>query len=61
VGREILRWMEMTADIRIRANVTEPYVMRGSYHMLANRRQPPVWWHPQFMQRLAAVVNAENG
>lgn len=43
VGREILRWMEMTADIRIRPNVTEPYVMRGSYHMLANRPQPQVW------------------
>ena len=60
VGREILRWMEMTADIRIRRNVTEPYVMRGSYHMLANRPQPPVWWHPQFMQRIAAIVQARE-
>jgi len=60
VGRDILRWMEMTADIRIRPNVTEPYVMRGSYHMLANRPQPPVWWHPHFMQRIIALVGTSE-
>jgi len=56
VGRDILNWMEFKTDIRIRPNVTEPYVMRGSYHMLANKAQPGVWWHPSFIERLAEVV-----
>jgi hypothetical protein len=56
VGRAIFNWMEQTADLRIRPNVTEPYVMRGSYHDLANRPTPTVWWHPQFFEHLAEVV-----
>lgn len=56
VGRNIFNWMELKTDVRIRRNVTEPYVMRGSYHILANKPQPSVWWHPSFMQRLAEVV-----
>ena len=58
VGREIFNWMEQRADLRIRPNVTEPYVMRGSYHDLANRPSPTVWWHPQFFERLASLVAA---
>lgn len=55
-GRDILTWMEFKTDVRIRPSVTEPYVMRGSYHMLANRANPGVWWHPHFVERLAAVI-----
>ncbi len=32
------------ADIRIRERVTEPYIMQGSYHILANDDR--VAWHP---------------
>ena len=39
-GREVFNWMEQHADFRIRPNVSEPYVMRGSYHDLANRDVP---------------------
>jgi len=56
VGRDIFTWMEFKTDVRIRPSVTEPYVMRGSYHMLANKPQPSVWWHPSFIQHLAAVL-----
>jgi len=56
VGREIFSWMEFKTDVRIRPNVTEPYVMRGSYHMLANKPRPSVWWHPSFIERLAAAI-----
>jgi len=42
LGRKLLTWMETLADFRIRANVTEPYVMRGSYHMLADQTPPRV-------------------
>ena len=39
-GREVFNWMEQHADFRIRPNVSEPYVMRGSYHDLANEDVP---------------------
>lgn len=41
-GRKVFNWMEQEADIRIRSQVTEPYVMRGSYHMLADQKLPRV-------------------
>jgi len=56
VGRQIFNWMEQTADFRIRPNVAEPYVMRGSFHILANRPVPNVWWHPKFVERLKAIL-----
>lgn len=48
-GTRLLNWMETEAEVPIRPRVTEGYVMRGSYHMLANRDQPAVWWHPHFL------------
>ena len=59
-GRQIFNWMEQTADLRIRPNVTEPYVMRGSFHILANKSTPSVWWHPRFLERLSDIL-AEPG
>lgn len=57
-GKKVFRWMEIDADIRIRPNVTEAYVMRGSYHILADADPLRVWWHPLFAQRLAALLAA---
>ena len=56
IGRNIYNWMEQKADIRIRSGVTEPYVMRGSYHMLADRNPPRVNWHPKFLERLTQLL-----
>jgi len=56
LGKDVFKWMELTADFRIRPQVTEPYVMRGSYHMLADRKQPPVHWHPKFLERLSQLL-----
>ena len=56
VGRQIFNWMEQTADLRIRPNVTELYVMRGSFHILANKTAPSVWWHPRFLERLSDIL-----
>ncbi len=56
VGRQIFNWMEQTADLRIRPNVTEPYVMRGSFHILANKPAPSVWWHPKFLERVSEIL-----
>jgi hypothetical protein len=56
-GRKIYNWMEQIADYRIRPEVTEPYVMRGSYHMLADINPPRVWWHPNFFESLEKILS----
>ncbi|MER9030813.1 ABC-three component system protein [Mesorhizobium sp. M0674] len=57
-GKELYRWAEMeTESLRIRERVTEPYVVRGAFHILANSSPSPrVYWHPRFMQRLAQLL-----
>lgn len=56
VGRKVFNWMEQNADIRIRPQVAEPYVMRGSYHMLADHNPPRIHWHPKFLERLSQLL-----
>lgn len=56
IGRQIFKWMEQVADFRIRPNVTEAYVMRGSYHMLSDKMPPRVWWHPKFLEHLETIL-----
>jgi hypothetical protein len=60
LGRKLLNWVEQVADIRIRKEVTVPYVMRGSYHILADGEPPQIWWHPQFLERLEGLLLAES-
>lgn len=57
-GRELYRWAELeTTALRIRERVTEPYVVRGAFHILANARpQPHVHWHPRFLEQLARIL-----
>ncbi|MBZ0320252.1 MAG: DUF6521 family protein [Anaerolineae bacterium] len=55
LGREIFDHCQ-GVDVRIRDNVTEPYVRRGSFHILANEDIPRVWWHPEFVNRLQAII-----
>lgn len=60
-GRNLLHWVETNDSprFRIRREVTEAYVMIGSYHMLANEAPTPrVYWHPRFKQRLQEIVGA---
>ncbi|WP_225073713.1 ABC-three component system protein [Desulfuromonas sp. CSMB_57] len=60
-GRNLLHWVETNDSprFRIRREVTEAYVLIGSYHMLANEAPTPrVHWHPRFMQRLQEIVGA---
>ncbi len=59
IGRQIYKWVEQDADYRIRPNVTEHYVMRGSYQILADSYQPRVWWHPKFVERVAQLLGQE--
>lgn len=57
LGLRILKWMELEADIRIRPKVDAAYVMRGSFHMLADTSpEPRVWWHPHFTEKLKKLI-----
>src|SRR5262249_35243754 len=52
-ARNVLQWAE-SAAIPIRPNVTEPFVSRGSFHMLADEQR--IGWHPEFRERLARLL-----
>ena len=41
-------------NLPIRARVTQPFIMRGTYHDLANRMK--VGWHVDFMERLCLLL-----
>ena len=53
-GRRLFSDIEKK-DIRIRPKCQEAFVMRGSYHMLAN--QLKVGWHIDFYDRLKQLLN----
>jgi len=60
-GKALYRWVDLesgnSSTLRIRERVTEPYVMRGGFHILANSRpRPRVYWHPRFLDRVSQVL-----
>lgn len=60
-GREIYKWADQESgnieNLRIRARVTEPYVTRGSLHMLANATpEPKIYWHPNFLTSIKQAL-----
>lgn len=57
-GRDLYNWAERsTGDLRIRDRVAEQYVVRGTFHILANASPAPrVHWHPRFLDRLAKIL-----
>ena len=55
-ARSVLAWAER-ATIPIRPGVTEPFVVRGSFHMLADEKPPRIGWHPDFHDRLAQLLS----
>lgn len=57
-ARSVLTWAER-ASLLIRPTVTEPFVCRGSLHMLADELR--VGWHPEFRDRLAHLLAGEEG
>ena len=52
-GRDVLSWAE-TASLHMRGNVTEPFVCRGSFHVLADEAR--LGWHPEFKERIQALL-----
>jgi len=60
-GATLYNWAEFETgkieSLRIRARVAEPYVLRGSFHILADAApEPRVYWHPRFLERLGKVL-----
>lgn len=64
-GRELYKWADLQSgnieSLRIRTRVTEPYVTRGSFHILADATpEPRVYWHPQFLDRIGKVLGVSK-
>ncbi|MCP5058325.1 MAG: hypothetical protein GY937_16605 [bacterium] len=57
-ARAVLQWAEQ-ATLPIRADVTEPFVSRGSLHMLSDDVR--IGWHPEFRELLASVLGQQQG
>jgi hypothetical protein len=65
VGKRLLNWVEGDAEIPIRPDVAEGYVMRGSFHMLADenppiRALPAICWHIGFISHPTQVNSLEE-
>lgn len=64
-GATLYNWAEFETgkieSLRIRARVTEPYVLRGSFHILADATpEPRIYWHPRFLDRLCKVLGVAS-
>ena len=60
-GATLYNWAEFETgkieSLRIRARVTEPYVLRGSFHILADATpEHRVYWHPKFLDGLGKAL-----
>jgi hypothetical protein len=60
-GKRLYEWVDLEtgniSSLRIRERVTEPYVVRGCFHILANLHPAPrVYWHPLFLERLRELL-----
>jgi hypothetical protein len=60
-GQALYRWADLesgnVSTLRIRERVTEPYVVRGGFHILANISPlPRIYWHPRFLNRIGNVL-----
>ena len=60
-GRRVLSWMEGTRiPIRESMPIGDEYVMRGSYHIMADAELPPIYWHPQFLAKLEQALASKS-
>ena len=54
MAKKIYSWVESEVLPPIRSQCTEAFVKRGTYHILADSLH--VGWHPDFVERLAQVL-----
>jgi hypothetical protein len=57
-AQTLYEWAEKGAHLSIRPDLTQPFVARGTYHILADNQQ--VGWHPEFGERLQQVVEPQR-
>lgn len=57
-AKALYEWVETDAIIPLRPAITEPFVTRGSYHILSDEVR--VGWHPDFEDRLKKLITGEN-
>ena len=57
-ARSVLSWAERTT-IPIRPQVTEPFVCRGSLHLLSDTGR--IGWHPEFRDRFTSILSTKGG
>jgi hypothetical protein len=57
-GRRLYEWAEnRSRGLQIRKQVTEDFIRRGSFHILADEKpEPRVHWHPKFVKNLVATL-----
>ncbi len=60
-GQKLYQWADLESGnisaLRIRERVTEPYVVRGGFHILANMTPlPRIYWHPLFLKRIRELL-----
>ncbi|QAY66369.1 ABC-three component system protein [Paenibacillus protaetiae] len=51
-GKTLYDRLMQANHLSIRQGCTEPYVLKGSYHILADKVEVPIGWHPHFKQIL---------
>ena len=57
VGRKIYNWSQNVSNLNIRERVQEPYIIRGTFHILANSEPiPRVFWHPYTLEKISETV-----
>lgn len=59
IGKGIYKKIELDTKINIREKCVEPYVMRGSYHMLSDELR--VGWHPDFKTIISKLLTQQKG
>lgn len=61
-GQLHYHWAEFDAinmdGLRVRPNCAEPYVVRGTFHILADRESDGLGWHPEYQSLLASSIGA---
>lgn len=64
IGKKLYRWVEMETGnysaLRLRERVSEPFVVRGAYHILAHDKNSCVGWHLKFKERLETLLVPEG-
>ena len=57
-AKSLYSWAEGATAPSIRERCTEPFVVRGSFHILAHQHK--IGWHPDFAAKLITLLESRN-